>query len=410
VKAEIIAVGTELLLGQIVDTNSAYLARELAELGIDLYWVTHVGDNLDRLNEAISRALGRSDLVILSGGLGPTEDDLTRDAIARVLGESLYVDPELEAAQRAFWAARGLEMPPRNLTQAMLIPSARPIPNPIGTAPGWWVEKDGRIIVAMPGVPRELTRMWEHEVKPRLRSLTGGAVILSRTLKVIGRGESAVEEVIRPLVRSTNPTVATYAKPDGIHIRITAKAESPEAARALIDPVEAQLRALLGPDIYGADDDTLEGTILGLLRRLGWRLGLIELLTGGLLAAALSEPAEAQGAFAGALVLAGPAELTRLGFDPEVFREDGPGNLALKLAAAARAEFGAEVGLATVGEETLGGWGEPPGAAFVGLAVGGEAVYQRLVVPMSRPEVRRRAVLTAFHLLWRGLRGRAGSH
>ncbi len=408
-KAEIIAVGTELLLGQIVDTNSAYLAGELAELGIDLYWVTHVGDNLGRLCEAISRALGRSDLVILSGGLGPTEDDLTRDAIARVLGEELYIDPELEARQRAFWAARGLEMPPRNLTQAMLIPSARPLPNPVGTAPGWWVERDGRIIVAMPGVPRELTRMWEHEVKPRLRALTGATVILSRTLKVIGRGESAVEEAIRPLVASTNPTVATYAKPDGIHVRITAKADDPGTARALIAPVEAQVRAILGPDIYGADDDTLEGTILGLLRRLGWRLGLLELLTGGMLAAALSEPPEAGGVFAGALVLVGPAELVRLGFDPAAYREAGAGNLALKLAGVAREEFGADVGLATVGAETVGDWGEPAGAAFVGLDVRGEGVYQRLVVPMSRPEVRRRAVLTAFHLLWRNLRERVGS-
>jgi nicotinamide-nucleotide amidase len=406
VKAEIIAVGTELLLGQIVDTNSAYLARELAELGIDLYWVTHVGDNLERLADAISRALSRSDLVILTGGLGPTEDDLTRDAIARVLGEDLYIDPELEQRQRAFWAARGLEMPPRNLTQAMLIPSARPLPNPVGTAPGWWVEKDGKVIVAMPGVPRELTRMWEHEVRPRLRALTGTGIILSRTLKVIGRGESAVEEAIRPLVSSRNPTVATYAKPDGIHIRITAKAESPEAARALIEPVEAQVRAILGPDIYGADDATLEGTVLGLLRALGWRLGLIEVLTGGLLAAALSEPSDAEGAFAGALVLAGPSELGRLGFDAGAYREAGPGSLVLKLAALAREEFGADVGLATIGDETIGGWGEPPGAAFVGLDAGGETVYQRLVVPMSRSEVRRRAVLTAFHALWRALRGR----
>ncbi len=405
-KAEIIAVGTELLLGQIVDTNSAYLARELAELGIDLYWVTHVGDNLDRLSEAISRGLSRSDLVILSGGLGPTEDDLTRDAIARVLGEELYIDPELEERQRAFWAARGLEMPPRNLTQAMLIPSARPLPNPVGTAPGWWVEKDGKFVVAMPGVPRELTRMWEHEVKPRLRAVAGAGIILSRTLKVIGRGESAVEEAIRPLVGSRNPTVATYAKPDGIHVRITAKAGSPEAARSLIEPVEAQVRAILGPDIYGADDETLVGVILRRLRELGWRLGLIEVLTGGLLAAALSEPADAEGAFAGGLVLAGPSELVRLGFDPETYRGAGPGNLALKLAALARQEFGAEVGLATVGDETVGDWGEPPGAAFVGLDVPGEAVYQRLVVPMSRPEVRRRAVLTAFHLLWRSLRER----
>src|SRR3990170_8546676 len=177
-QAELISIGTELLLGEILDTNAQYLAARLPPLGIDLYYMSKVGDNLERLAEVIGRAWGRSDLVITTGGLGPTEDDLTREAIARVLGEEPAVDPELERALREFFARRGVAMPERNVKQAMLIPSARAIPNPRGTAPGWWVGKNGHIIVAMPGPPAEMERMWEAEVAPRLARLGGGAVII----------------------------------------------------------------------------------------------------------------------------------------------------------------------------------------------------------------------------------------
>ena len=160
-KAESISIGTEILLGEILDTNAQYIASRLPALGIDLYWMTQVGDNLGRLSEAIRRAWERTDLILTTGGLGPTEDDLTREAIAAVLDEPLSLDGELEAQLRAFFASRGLIMPERNVKQAALIPSARPIPNPRGTAPGWWVEREGRILVAMPGPPVEMERMWE---------------------------------------------------------------------------------------------------------------------------------------------------------------------------------------------------------------------------------------------------------
>ncbi|MCH8920024.1 MAG: competence/damage-inducible protein A, partial [Chloroflexi bacterium] len=167
-KAEIISVGTEILLGDILDTNSQYLAVRLPPMGIDLYHMSKVGDNLQRLAETIGRAHQRSDLVLITGGLGPTEDDLTREAIALTLDEEMYVDADMEQRLRAFFAARGFSFPERNVKQAMLIPSAQTVPNPRGTAPGWWVEKDGRFIVAMPGPPAELSRMWEKEVAPRL--------------------------------------------------------------------------------------------------------------------------------------------------------------------------------------------------------------------------------------------------
>ena len=168
-KAEIIAVGTEILLGEIVDTDSQYIAARLPALGIDLFWVTQVGDNLERAREALERAWQRSDLIFTTGGLGPTEDDLTREAIAAMLGEEMRVEPSLEAHLREFFARRGRPMPERNVKQATLIPSARAIPNAYGTAPGWWVEREGRVIVAMPGPPGEMRRMWEAEVEPELR-------------------------------------------------------------------------------------------------------------------------------------------------------------------------------------------------------------------------------------------------
>ncbi len=201
-RAELLSIGTELLLGQIVDTNSAYLAGRLAGLGIDLLHMTTVGDNLGRATEAIDRALGRSDLIVCTGGLGPTEDDLTREAIAAALGEIPTVDPALEAELRAWFAGRGTPMPERNRKQAWLIPSARALSNPLGTAPGWDVRHDGRRLIAMPGVPREMTRMWEAEVEP---TLGRASVLRSRTLKVLGLGESSVEEALDELVKSTAP-------------------------------------------------------------------------------------------------------------------------------------------------------------------------------------------------------------
>jgi len=207
-RAEIISCGTELLLGHITDTNATYLAQSLASLGIDLYFVSEVGDNQGRIVETLKRAWERSDMVIMTGGLGPTEDDLARESISELMGETMEVDPELEAELRAMFSARKSVMPERNIKQATLIPSAQVLHNPRGTAPGWWVERGGHIIVAMPGVPREMYHMWENEVIPKLASFTGG-LIFTRILRVWGLGESAVEERLDSVIHSNNPTVAT---------------------------------------------------------------------------------------------------------------------------------------------------------------------------------------------------------
>ncbi|HEX9436716.1 MAG TPA: CinA family nicotinamide mononucleotide deamidase-related protein [Candidatus Limnocylindria bacterium] len=297
-KAELISIGTELLLGQIVDTNAAWLAGRLADLGIDCLWVSTVGDNLGRATEVVSRALGRSDLIVCTGGLGPTEDDLTREAIAAALGETPAVEPALEAELRTWFAGRGLEMAERNRKQAWLIPSARALANPLGTAPGWLVQRDGRTLVAMPGVPREMTRMWEHEVEPRLPMRSA---IRSRTMKLLGIGESAVEEALSELVRSTSPTVATYAKSDGVHVRLTDRDADVAARDARIDGMEQEIRRRIGRYVWGTDGETLAGVVGAALRGRGWRLATAETVTGGEVARLLSEADDA-GWYAGGSV------------------------------------------------------------------------------------------------------------
>ncbi|HKY50835.1 MAG TPA: CinA family nicotinamide mononucleotide deamidase-related protein, partial [Candidatus Limnocylindria bacterium] len=289
-RAEILSIGTELLLGQIVDTNAQYLASRLADLAIDCLYISTVGDNPSRCRETLDRALGRSDLVISSGGLGPTEDDLTRETIAAALGEEPVVDADLERELRAWFAARGVAMPDRNRKQAWLIPSARAIPNPNGTAPGWDVRKAGKRIVAMPGVPREMTYMWEHHVEP---TLIAGAVLRSRTLKLLGIGESLAEEALGELVRSTAPTVVTKAKNDGVHVRITDKDADAATMDARIARMEDVVRQRLGQYVWGADEDTL-GSVIGRgLAARGWRVATAESLSGGDVARILAESPDA---------------------------------------------------------------------------------------------------------------------
>ncbi|HZP96534.1 MAG TPA: CinA family nicotinamide mononucleotide deamidase-related protein [Candidatus Limnocylindria bacterium] len=299
-RAEILSIGTELLLGQILDTNAQYLAQRLAALGIDLLYISTVGDNLTRCRQTIERAFGRSDLIVCTGGLGPTEDDLTREAIAATVGEEPAVDPGLERELREWFGGRGLQMPERNRKQAWLIPSARAIPNPNGTAPGWDVRKDGKRIVAMPGVPREMTDMWERHIEP---TLVAGAVLRWRTLKMLGIGESAVEEALAELVRSTAPTVATYAKNDGVHVRITDKAPDAAAADARIATMERTIRERLGRYVWGTDDDTLGSVIGRSLDARGWRLATAESLSAGDVARTLSDTPGAESWFARGLVL-----------------------------------------------------------------------------------------------------------
>ena len=387
-RGEIVSVGTEMLLGMIADTNAQHLSQELATIGIDVFWISQVGDNLGRVTEIFQRALSRSEVIVVTGGLGPTEDDLTREAIAAALGEPLTIEPGLERDLRENFARRGRPMPERNVKQATLIPSAQSLPNPLGTAPGWWVEHDSSVIVAMPGVPAEMRLMWEQQAKPRLRERAGSGILVTTVLRVIGLGEGAVEEQLGDLIHGTNPTVATYAKPDGVQVRISAKAPEEETARALLIPTVEGVSALLGKWVYGRDDETLARVSGAILRERGWSLASAERGTAGALASEIASDDGLQASYRGGFMVGVDGSPLHAGSnDPR------------QLASAAREKTGADVGVATVLSETDG---RPSAALAVdlrGSIFTGDSRWN-----MAIPELRRRAAVETLALLVRSLR------
>ncbi|MCL4369313.1 MAG: competence/damage-inducible protein A [Chloroflexi bacterium] len=404
-KAEIIAVGTELLSGQSQDTNSTYLAGRLVGLGIELVWVTLVGDDVARLSEAVQRALVRSDLVITSGGLGPTPDDVTRDAIAVALDEELFIDPALEAWLREFFQRRGRDMPLSNLRQARRIVSAQALPNPRGTAPGWWIEKQGKLLVALPGPPLELEGVWREEIEPKLQGRSGQA-ILSRTLKVNGLPEATVAEWLGELATSANPALGIYAKRDGIQIRFTASAASEAEARRLMVAMEERLRAIFGEAIWGADDDTPETVAGRLLQERGLSLAVMESFSGGLLASTITDVPGSSAYFKGGLVAYSAAVKVGLGVPRSLIDEHGTvsAEVAAAMARAARQALGADFGLSTTGVAGPDAIEEKPvGTVFIAVDGGGQSQVVQGYYPPRRLDVKRLAVLDALHLLRRQL-------
>ena len=289
-KAEIIAVGSELLMGETQDTNSGWLATRMPELGLELQWVTAVGDDLAKLTEILDRAWRRSDFVFTIGGLGPTLDDLTRDAIARMLGEEIAVDSELVAWLEESFSRRGVNpMPPQNIRQAMVIPSAVPVRNEMGTAPSWWLERDGKVLVTLPGPPNELMHMWTTEIVSRLRKRITGSVIMARTFKTIGLSEATVDELCGRVYDMQGIDFGCYAKPDGIYVRTIARAQDEQAALSSLLRAEEEIRNVLGEYLWGVDDETPEARVGQLLRERGYTVAVLESLTGGLIGGALSE-------------------------------------------------------------------------------------------------------------------------
>ncbi len=405
-KAEIISVGTEILLGEILDTNAQYIAARLPAIGIDLFFMSKVGDNLDRLSDTIEHALQRSDVVIMTGGLGPTEDDLTREAIAHVLGEEVFIDADAEKALRAFFAARGVGFPERNVKQAALIPSTRAIPNPRGTAPGWWVEKSAKIIIAMPGPPSEMQRMWEIEVEPKLAETAGGGILVSRVLKTIGAGESHIDELVAPLLKSTNPSIGIYAKPDGVYLRLAAKAPTAEDARNLIAPVEEEARRILGDIVWGADAETLEGVIGGMLDERRLTLATMESCTGGLLASTITDVAGSSNYFKGGYVAYTARMKMGLGVSADLIDRHGvvSTEIAGEMARAARAALQSDYGIGitgVAGPDEIDG--KPPGTMHVAVHDGRAPEALSYTFYQGRAATKRRAVTTALFLLRRSL-------
>jgi nicotinamide-nucleotide amidase len=387
VKAEIISIGSELLAGETTDTNATYLASQLVLLGIDLHWVSQVGDDLSRLVEVIKRAWQRSDLVLTSGGLGPTGDDLTREAIAEMLGEKLAIDASLEQELRERFAHWGMNMPQSNLRQATLIPSARSLKNTQGTAPGWWVERDGRILLALPGPPREMQEMWQKEVQPRLQQRSK-FVILGKTFKTFGLSEAAVGEMAFPLFPLDNPALGVYAKPDGIQLRLKAKAESQKQAEALLAEGEAAIWKVLGDYIWGTDNDTLETAIGRLLVERGLSLAIMEDYSGGWLTASLTDVPESIRFFRGGLIASTDQAKIVFGVKAETIYGHGAvsAEVAKAMAEAVKSLLKADIGIGITGIDEAS---RPTGTVFVSITNGKDSQV------VSRPRGKRRITATA---------------
>jgi nicotinamide-nucleotide amidase len=292
-RAEILSIGSELLAGETRDTNAGELARALTRRGVRVDRIQALPDDLPAVAGAFNAALAGADLVISTGGLGPTPDDLTREAIAEICGESPAVDPGMERWLRGLWARREMPFPELNLKQAWLIPSATPIPNANGTAPGWWVDRaDGRVVVALPGPPREMRPMWSDWVLPRLEARGLGTETEIRTLRLTAIGESQVADVLgEALLRAPNPTIATYARSDAVDVRISAVAEESRTAAQVADTAESEILARLRDHVWARGETSWSAAIGERLAALGWQLATVELGTGGSLAALLGDAA-----------------------------------------------------------------------------------------------------------------------
>ena len=410
-RCDVLAVGTELLLGQIVDTNSAWIGEQLAAAGIDSYLHIQVGDNQARMVELLRYVLGQADAVIVCGGLGPTQDDITRDAIAEVMGTQLERRDDLADAIREMFLSRGRAMPASNLRQADVPKGGEAIPNPNGTAPGLVCPVGDKVIYAVPGVPHEMQHMISSAVVPHLLERSGErGTILSRSLKTWGISESGLAERIAGRVDTqTNPTIAFLARGiEGLIVRITAKAPTPEEAQALIAAEETVLRDELGDLVFGADEETMESVLSDMLSERGWTLGLAESLTGGLIGSRISDAPGSSKIFKGSVVsYATEVKRSVLGVTAEkvVSAES-----AMQMAEGARRVLEADVGLAVTGvagptEQE----GQPVGTVFFGVALPDrepEAVYVRL--PGDRVRVRQFSTISLLNLARLRLLGRSG--
>jgi nicotinamide-nucleotide amidase len=406
-RTEIVAVGTELLLGQIVDTNSAHIGEQLAASGLDSHFQTTVGDNLDRIVLALRTALARSDAVIVCGGLGPTQDDITREAIAAVMNVSLRRDPEVLDRIRVMFASRRRPMPENNARQADVPEGATFIPQTMGTAPGLICPVGRKVIYAVPGVPYEMRDMLDRAVLPDLRDRAGEpAVIASRTLRTWGLSESGLAELLEPRIEALAgggigvPTIAFLASGiEGIKVRLTVKATDAGEAAAALASEEHELRALLGRHVFGVDGETMESVLGAMLAARGWTLGLAESLTGGLVASRIVSVPGASRWFRGGVVsYATEVKRSLLGVSNGRVVS---GTAAREMAEAACRVLGSDVGLSLTG---VAGPdlqdNEPPGTVFCGVALPErppEAVTLNL--PGDRDRIRQMATISALDLL-----------
>ncbi|HZH98872.1 MAG TPA: competence/damage-inducible protein A, partial [Fimbriimonadaceae bacterium] len=391
-------------LGQIADTNAQELGKLFPELGIRHLHRQTVGDNLERLTEALRLALSRSDLVVTIGGLGPTEDDLTRDGIAAALGEEMELDKAIESDLQRFFAERNIAWVSSQSRQAMRPPSCRAIPNPNGTAPGLVCEKDGKIVIAMPGPKGEFVPMMNGPVREFLQGLVSDGVIHSRILRVCGMGESAVEERVRHLMHGSNPSVAPYAHVGEVHLRLTASAGSTQEADGLLDPLEEQIRSALEGAVYGTGDTALEMALTRELEDRKKTVSVAESITGGGLGQRFSGVPGSSGVFIGGMITYTPEmKQSLLGISKELLEEHGPvsAECARAMASAAREKTGATYGISLTGNAgpTSDVDGKPVGLVFVAVAGPAGVEVREHHFRGQREDIRRRSSQAALVLL-----------
>ena len=409
--AELIAVGTELLLGNIANTDAQMISQGLSQLGINVYYHTVVGDNPQRVHQAVDIARGRAEILITTGGLGPTCDDLTKVAVAQAFGKELvYHEPSAQRIRERF-AQRGTPVTENNFQQAMVPEGCTVLDNDWGTAPGVAFQAGGTHVLMLPGPPRECAMMFRHRALPYLQKLSDG-VIASRTVKTFGIGESAAEALLRDLMNALhNPTLAPYAKPTGTELRITAHAPTREEALRLIAPVEERVKAILGDKVIGVDVDSLEEVCFALLKDRGLTVGTAESCTGGLLAKLLTDLPGSSAVFRGGVVsYTNGVKAGLLGVPQDLLDRYGAVSpqVAEAMARGAKAALGCDIALSTTGVAgpDADDRGNPIGLVYLGLAWGDQCqVTEFRAGPVERERVRRQAAQTALDLLRRHLTG-----
>jgi nicotinamide-nucleotide amidase len=411
--AEVICVGTELLLGDILNSNSQYLAKELAALGVPHFYQTVVGDNLDRVHQAIEIAGKRSSILIFTGGLGPTPDDLTTEAIASYFNTPLVEHPEVIANIEQKFAQMGRKMTPSNRKQALQPAGADLLPNPSGTAPGMiWQPREGLTIFTFPGVPHEVHRMWRDTAVPFLKTQGYGQnTIYSRSLRFFGIAEAALAEKVTHLFDSTNPTVAPYAGKGQVRLRISARADSEAAAQILIEPIATEIKQIAGDDYFGSDEDTLASVVGALLGAKGQTLAVAESCTGGGLGQMLTETAGSSDYFMGGIIsYANRVKIDLLGVDPDDLATEGAvsATVARQMAAGVKARLATDWAISITGIAGPGGGtdAKPVGLVYIGIAAPDgsvEGIKYQLGSQRERELIRQMSAAQGLNLLRRRL-------
>ena len=398
-KAEIITVGTEILLGDILNTNCRYLSRELAAMGIEMYYQITVGDNEERLLKTLKESLNRSDIVICTGGLGPTEDDITKEVCAKYFGYELELHkPSLDAMIERFKYMN--RVPTKNNEKQAYFPKeAYILKNDNGTAPGCIMEKEGKMIVVLPGPPKEMESMFENYVKPYLSKLTDD-VIESEVLRIIGVGESKVENDILDIIDSqTNPTIATYAKGYECTLRITAKAKSVEEAKELIKPMSDEMKRRFGQSLYATGETSIEEVVAKMLVENNLKIAVAESCTGGMVSASLiNYPGISSVFMEGCVTYSNEAKMKSLGVKKETLDVYGAvsDNCAKEMASGVAARYNTNVGIATTGIAGPGGGTDekPVGLVYFGIYINGKVITKKYVFNGDRQGIRERATRT----------------